>query len=140
MKRTLLTLIALAAALSARAETPDSDIVDDTGSVVGHIHYHESPAPVHDMNYWIDYYSRIAKEAAAEARQNAPSLRAQRQRECRIEWYSLHAESRAAWEADVPGVKQAIRQGDYAGAMDLIDNSPQFKWLVAHQKQLLKKP
>jgi len=71
MKKMLLLLALISVtALIAHAETSDSDIIDSTGNVVGHIHYNDPSPPLppsyfetHNLEYWMDYYSRATFQA-----------------------------------------------------------------------------
>ena len=147
----LLTLSSLTA-LIAHAETPDSDITDNTGNVVGHIHYNDPPPPrppsyfeTHNLEYWMDYYSRATFQAEKLAHQNAQALRARQAREAqewavmrqeaREGWYSCSREKRLYWENVVPGVREAAKRGDYIKVFNLIGDSPQFKQMRLAQKK-----
>ena len=150
-KLLLLTLISVTA-LIAHAKTPDSDIIDSTGTVVGHIHYNDPSPPLppsyfetHNLEYWMDYYSRATFQAEILAHQNAQALLARQareaqewavmRREARDGWYSGSREKQLYWENVVPGVREAVKRGDYIKVFNLIGDSSQFKQMRSAQKK-----
>lgn len=154
MKKLILTLTAAASlTMSAvsQAQTPDADILDESGLTVGHIHFHDpAPAPyyqTHDQAYWMNYFSQMTFRAEILARLNAPALGAQQepQRDAHGHFIALHKEARDGWNSlspglrayleQIPGVKEAEKRDDYQYIiLDLVPNSPQGKLLIARAR------
>jgi hypothetical protein len=54
--------------------------------------------------------------------------------------YSVSREKRLYWENVVPGVREAVKRGDYIKVFNLIGESPQFKQMRSAQEKKWRPP
>lgn len=84
----------------------------------------------------------LAQQAEVQVRQNVQALRAQQaqewatmRREARDGWCSVSRDRQVYWKNVVPGVREAIKRGDYIKVFNLIGDSPQFKQMRSAQRK-----